>query len=32
MGHESLLRVWLLNTPNPGARLFLVKNAFGNHS
>jgi hypothetical protein len=32
MGHESFLRVWVLNTPNLGAKLSFVNNVSGNHS
>ena len=32
MGHESFLRVWVLNTPNHGAELSFVNNVSGNHT
>jgi hypothetical protein len=32
MGHESLLRVWVPNTPNLGPRLSFVNNVSGNHT
>jgi len=32
MGHESFLPVWVLNTPNHGAKLSFVNNVSGNHT
>ncbi len=32
MGHESLLRLWFLNTHNPDARLSYVNNVSVNYT
>ena len=32
MSHEAFLQVWVLNTPNHGAKLSLVNNVSGNHT